>query len=248
MLKKKALIIGRGKWGRKVIKILKKNSNIIGIFDSKTFSYKFNFNNADWAFVLTPFNKHYKIVEFLLKKKINVFCEKPLDIDLKKFKYLINTAKKNKTKIYIDDIELYKKKNLFIKKKNFVKRYKFDIKKKEPILYRLTYHDIYLLKKYLLKLKYSKIKILYSSKKELNFQIGNSYKVFNFDYKTNSFKKEHTINRVNFLNFIGNPLEKMILKILYNGSKNLYLQNNIDAEFCIKLLAQISKKVTAFKL
>ena len=99
----------------------------------------------------------------------------------------------------------------------------------------------------MLKLKYAKIKILYSSKKELNFQIGNSYKVFYFDYKINSFKKVHTINRVNFLNFSGNPLERMILKILYNGSKNLYLQNNINAEFCIKLLAQIYKKVIAFK-
>ena len=73
MFKKKTLIIGRGKWGAKVIKILRKKSSIIGIFDSKTFSYKFNFNNADWAFVLTPFNKHYKIVEFLLKKKLMFF-------------------------------------------------------------------------------------------------------------------------------------------------------------------------------
>ena len=43
--------------------------------------------------VLTPDKKHFAMVNFFLKKGINIFCEKPLDLNIKK---IFKTFKKVK--------------------------------------------------------------------------------------------------------------------------------------------------------
>lgn len=57
--------------------------------------------NIDCAIVLTPNDTHFKIVENLLKNKINVICEKPLTIDYCKTRKLINLARKNNLILFI---------------------------------------------------------------------------------------------------------------------------------------------------
>lgn len=110
MKKKKILVCGKGKWGKKVISELKKVSNVTKILDSKTNHKNINLSNIDWVFILTPNNTHYKFVNFFLTKKKNVFCEKPLCLTPKQAVFLINKARKNKCKLYISDIENYKQK------------------------------------------------------------------------------------------------------------------------------------------
>ena len=101
MKKKYVGVIGRGNWGKKIINELEKISNIRFIYRSKDNYKKFK-EKIDWIFILTPDNTHYNIAKYFLKKKIHVFCEKPLAIKLKQAKDLISLSKRFKThSIYI---------------------------------------------------------------------------------------------------------------------------------------------------
>ena len=84
-------LIGYGTWGKKVFNSLRKIKKINKIYLIKNRREKVNFklDNIDWIFVTTSISNHYRVVQKFLKKKINVFCEKPL------------------TKNYNDDIKLY---------------------------------------------------------------------------------------------------------------------------------------------
>ena len=57
---------------------------------------EFKENLLDIVFVLTPSGSHFQIVKFLLKRKINVLCEKPLTLLLNQTLELEKLAKKNK--------------------------------------------------------------------------------------------------------------------------------------------------------
>ena len=85
--KKKIGLIGCGKWGKKVIKVLKEISIVKFICNSKS-NYKLQEMDIDWIFVLTPDQTHFQIVKFFLNKKKNVFCEKPLTQSLRESKLL----------------------------------------------------------------------------------------------------------------------------------------------------------------
>ena len=238
MKKKKILVCGKGKWGKKVIFELKKVSNITRILDSKTKYKNINLSNIDWVFILSPNNTHYKLVNFFLNKKMNVFCEKPLCLTLKQTVFLINKARKNKCKLYISDIENYKQKK--INRSNFfnITRKKLVTDKDKEILNRLTYHDIYLLKNFLEPL--NKLKIIQKKKKfSLEILMKKKNMQFFFSYDINSNIKKHTINNVNFRKFRGNPLNKMIVKVL-NNKVNFYRNQN-TALFCIKLIKKLKK-------
>ena len=120
-------IIGKGKWGKKLKKNLDKISKVKFFIDSKI-SFKKVINEVDWVFVATPNKSHYSIVFECLKRKKNIFCEKPLTLSVKKSKYLIDYANKNNLKLYVDNIETFKLKkikinpnqNTVIRKKNGV--------------------------------------------------------------------------------------------------------------------------------
>tara|TARA_B100001057_G_scaffold501252_1_gene622534 strand:+ start:3679 stop:4395 length:717 start_codon:yes stop_codon:yes gene_type:complete len=238
MKKKKILVCGKGKWGKKVIFELKKVSNITRILDSKTKYKNINLSNIDWVFILSPNNTHYKLVNFFLNKKMNVFCEKPLCLTLKQTVFLINKARKNKCKLYISDIENYKQKK--INRSNFfnITRKKLVTDKDKEILNRLTYHDIYLLKNFLEPL--NKLKIIQKKKKfSLEILMKKKNMQFFFSYDINSNIKKHTINNVNFRKFRGNPLNKMIVKVL-NNKVNFYKNQN-TALFCNKIIKKLKK-------
>ena len=146
-IKKNTLVIGKGKWGTKVAKELKKKANIIKIINSKTSYRKIFTNSIDWVFILTDNFTHYKITKFFLKKKINVFCEKPLSLNFSQGKELVKLAKRNKVKIYVSDVEKYKYKKLNIKKSNKIIRTKFDKDKKKLLKDCAITIFIYYLKK-----------------------------------------------------------------------------------------------------
>tara|TARA_B100001123_G_C15265785_1_gene1008363 strand:+ start:844 stop:1575 length:732 start_codon:yes stop_codon:yes gene_type:complete len=227
--KKSVGIIGCGKWGKKVIDILKRIAIIKFVCNSKN-SYKSQSLNVDWVFVLTTNETHFKIVKFFLEKKKNVFCEKPLTTSLKKSKILFKIAEKNKVKLYVDDIENYKYKNISIYKKNTIIRKKRDIKNTDSLFFRLAYHDFYLLFDFLKNKKIIKI-ILNEKKYLLNFEIYFKNSLFNFTYDVNSNKKIHKINKIDFRSFDKNPLFDMINKVIYkkvnfNRNKNAALFAN----------------------
>ena len=140
-------IIGNGKWAKVMIPLISKLSNIRFIANSKIDYKKLNLKNISWIFVLTNNETHYKIVRYFLNKKKNVFCEKPLAKSYSQVLKLYNISKKQKVKLYVNDVEFFKKKNFVIKKTNKILRIKRSLKDENSLLHRLAYHDFYLLKK-----------------------------------------------------------------------------------------------------
>ena len=238
MRKKNVGVVGRGNWGKKIISELEKISNIKFIYRSKDNYKKFN-KDIDWIFVLTPDSTHYNIVKYFTKKKINVFCEKPLTIKLKQAEDLIGLSKKFKTKLYIDDIENYKKKKIKINNDiNYIIRTKKDSGTPKSLLNRLAYHDFYLLSKYIpiKKIKLVKVEI---KKRILNFEIIlKNNVIFNFYYNIGSNVKQHFINKTRLDKFKNNPIKDMLKSVLYE--KNNFIKNNKNAIICIKLINKIN--------
>lgn len=213
-------VLGYGKWGKRVVPILKKVANVKFI-NGKEFQFKNIDKDIEWVFIITPNNSHFKLVKLFLEKKYNVFCEKPLSLNYKKSLKLYNLAKIKNKKLYVDDVEIYKNKKIKIKKDNLIIRKKKDQGKLITLIERLFYHDAYLLSD---KLDFNRInRIKLSMKKILNIQFYYNNKKFEFIYDIRSQKKLHQVNNTDLLKFTGNPLKKMLKTVLYqniNFSKN----------------------------
>ena len=131
-------LIGIGKWGS-ILKQKLKNSNLVFAVGRKKYLDKLD--KIDWAFIATPDNSHYKIVKKLLILKKNVFCEKPLTLNYKKSKHLFDVAKKNKVKLYVDDVQTYYNKKIKLKKNNYI-----DSKNRDKQIYIIGFwehHDLF---------------------------------------------------------------------------------------------------------
>lgn len=123
-------IIGAGYWGNIVIKtLLKMGFTKIFICEndkkkindlSTNFAVKFKIlrdykklaQHVDYVFCLTPASTHFTICDYFLKKKIPVFCEKPLCLDKTEISLLYN----HNTPLFVDWIFLYNEHFSYIKK------------------------------------------------------------------------------------------------------------------------------------
>ena len=209
-------LIGLGSWGKKILRSLKKIKRIknIQIIKNRKDKKKINLNNLKWVFITTPTNSHYQLVKKYLEKKINVFCEKPLTNDIKKDTELFKLAKKNKCKLYVSDIENFKKIKIKLKTKNKIIRSKFSNNKK-GILDRLAYHDFTYLYKFSNNKKISSFKIIRQKTGELNILTNINNKEIQLLYSLNSKNKVHTFNEINLINK-KNYLRTMIEKVISN--------------------------------
>ena len=232
-------LIGIGKWGSILKQKLKKNSNLVFAVGRKK-KYLDKLDKIDWAFIATPDNSHYKIVKKLLILKKNVFCEKPLTLNYKKSKQLFDVAKKNKVRLYVDDVQTYYNKKIKLKKNNYIARKKKGHGIPKNLLYRFAYHDFYYLYNYIKKKKIKLIKIN-DKKFDLKFELRfNDNQLFIFDY---SLRSEIKIHRINGSSFITKQdvLAKMIRKILYG--KVDYDANMRRSLYANKLIDKINKKI-----
>ena len=224
-------LIGLGNWGKKVLRSLKKIKRIknIQIIKNRKDKKKINLNNLKWVFITTPTNSHYQLVKKYLEKKINVFCEKPLTNDIKKDTELFKLAKKNKCKLYVSDIENFKKIKIKLKSKNKIIRSKFSNNKK-GILDRLAYHDFTYLYKFSNNKKISSFKIIRQKTGELNILTNINNKEIQLLYSLNSKNKVHTFNEINLIkkkNYLRIMIEKVISnKVNFDINKKLSLFAN----------------------
>ena len=224
-------LIGLGSWGKKVLRSLKKIKRIknIQIIKNRKDKKKINLNNLKWVFITTPTNSHYQLVKKYLEKKINVFCEKPLTNDIKKDTELFKLAKKNKCKLYVSDIENFKKIKIKLKSKNKIIRSKFSNNKK-GILDRLAYHDFTYLYKFSNNKKISSFKIIRQKTGELNILTNINNKEIQLLYSLNSKNKVHTFNEINLIkkkNYLRIMIEKVISnKVNFDINKKLSLFAN----------------------
>jgi hypothetical protein len=205
-------LIGCGNWGKKIKIILKKNTNLHFVSNSKS-DYKKKIDKVDWVFVATPDKTHFRIVKFLINKNKNVFCEKPLTPKISEAELLFSLAKKKGTKLYVSDIEnfkkkiLYKKNNLIIRESNFRLNYK-------NILNRWFYHDFYSIffNKNITNLRVESIKL----NQKLNFILKLNNKKYHFIYNEFSKNKKYLHNNTDLYKSKRDKLEVMIKKVLEN--------------------------------
>ena len=71
--------------------------------------------NIDKVFVLTPASTHYNICEHFLRKGVDVFCEKPLCLEVSETQKLYNIARENGSKLFVDWIFTFNEQLQFIK-------------------------------------------------------------------------------------------------------------------------------------
>ena len=234
MIKKNVAIIGRGRWGLVLKKKLKSISNLIFV-TGKSYKTK-NYENVDWVFIATPDSTHKEVIDYCLKKKMNVFCEKPLVRNFRSAKIILNNFKKKKIKIYISDVLIYLKKKIKFKKNNEIFRSKNANYNLEEILFRLAYHDIYFCSNFLKKRKLSLSKNFKQRKLKLNIETNR--KNFSFVYNLKRNIKEHLYNSQK-ISYGEDPVKNMLLTVLYK--KPNYSKNHKRSLFTLKLIDKIKK-------
>lgn len=243
MRKKRVIVLGKGNWGKIFINRLKKKAKIVKILRSKDQYKKLNCKDIDWIFVLTNTNQHFEICKHFIPKCKNIFCEKPLTFSIKQSRELLKKTKKFKCNLYVSDIERFKKKKIKLRKDNVIIRKKFT-KDKTDILYRYAYHDLYTLSNLINLKEYKKFKLIRNELGEISYSFKVKKNSFKFIYSFNSNKKIHKINKVDFLYFKGNPLDRMIKNVLLN--KEDILENNKSALVATYIISKIKKNFKGY--
>ena len=82
----------------------------------KNYNKIFKDKNVDLIFISSPTNTHIKFIEEGMKYKKTIFCEKPLDLDIKKILKIFKKVKKNKPKIQLGFNRRYDPGHFSIKK------------------------------------------------------------------------------------------------------------------------------------
>lgn len=174
--------VGRG-FGKRIHDSIK---NIVNVkyFSGRERNYSYD---VDWAIVATDNKSHFEISKDFLKNGVNVFCEKPLTLNLKDSEELYNVAEIFGKKLYVDDIFRYHPNVLFRKKdianSNSIKFFwrKFGTFK-DTIVRNLAYHDLYLIMDILDLKSLPTPQIQHSSQDRLKFRFKCSGKDILFEY------------------------------------------------------------------
>lgn len=92
----KAILIGRGYWGKILQHYIQKHYKISHIFgrDVEDEVLIEALDKADSAFIATPLSSHFKLAKLALEHNCNVFVEKPSTATKEEFETLLNLARK----------------------------------------------------------------------------------------------------------------------------------------------------------
>ena len=209
-------LIGCGAWGRVVYKKLKIISNVVFICTSSD-DYISKIESVNWVFVVTPNETHYDIVTKCLTLGKNVFCEKPLTLTFAQSKELYGISKKYNARLYVDDVQRYTNSKYHLKTHNFIERMKNSAHKyqERDLLYRLAYHDIYMVYNDIKNLNINDIKII-SKHKNLNFSVLFEQVTIDFFYDVEY--KGRAVHNINGISLIekkqSDPLLDMLSMVL----------------------------------
>lgn len=148
-------LIGNGYWGKILHSKLGILSDVMFVHSSQD-DFASKLAEVDWVFVATPNQTHYEIVRKCILSGVNVFCEKPLTLSLRDTESLFSLAEANNVRLYVDHVFKYRKEypklisalteNLKNIKAVWEKSPRGKMQENpQDIIYRLTYHDLYLL-------------------------------------------------------------------------------------------------------
>jgi len=235
-------LIGYGEWGKILFSMLNCFSKVLFICNSSD-NWRNKVLDVEWVFIATPNETHYEIVADCLAQGVNVFCEKPLTLTCLQSERLYEVADKHNVELYVDDIQSYNNKRYSLRESNYIERKKFDSKSynERDLLYRLAYHDIYMLFDQVKNIAIEKIKII-NTVKCLHFFIffKNISIEFFYDVEFHG-DKVHRLNDTNLLTE-GNidPLMDMLMAVV---GKNVDFKRNREmALFSNNIIDQINEK------
>ena len=247
------VIIGLGKQGKR-LKSISEDIGQMEIDEIKSLK-EINHLNYDWALVCTPNIFHYEQTMFLLKKRINVFLEKPGSLTEESCRALFVEAKKNNVSLYVNDVFLHRSDKRLISEKisGTKKKYSFSWEKhntndQTSILYRLAYHDVQLfLSNHLDRINLSNINVISSNIQNshfLNFVLSiDNYKV-EFRYNVNLPKEEDPKHKVcdYHLNIeADNALHNLLKSVLYKQVS--FKRNETISLATLKVIEFIKERV-----
>jgi hypothetical protein len=242
--KKKIGIIGYGAWGKKVFQRIDKSKKFsIEFVETSTAKFPDKYHLVNWIVVLVPTKNHYEVVKKFLNLKKNIICEKPLGGNLSKAKILYNLAKKNKCKLYVNNIESHKlsnKKILHFQKENNLLIENHRNKKNYSFLFfvnEILYHDFYLCSFFFKKESLSVSLQEEKSKFILNLSSKKKNAFLHFSFGRNVLNK-HAINNVNLLS-TKDYLNSFFEDIVCNN-KISNKENKNQTIFALKILNIIS--------
>lgn len=111
----KAILIGRGYWGKILQRYIQKHYKISHIFgrDVKDGVLKDALEKADSAFIATPLISHFKLAKLAFEHNCNVFVEKPSTATKEEFEILANLAKHKNKILFTDYIYTFSQSILF---------------------------------------------------------------------------------------------------------------------------------------
>jgi len=105
---KRIALIGRGRWGKKIIKTLKGIRGVKLVFvGGRSHLSDLNIAEIDAAIIASPGSTHVEIALPLVKKGIPVFIEKPLALSVADTKKFERAAKSKNTKVFVGHLHLY---------------------------------------------------------------------------------------------------------------------------------------------
>ena len=177
-----------------------------------------------------------------MTKKNNIFCEKPLTLDLKTSNKINYLSRKKKIKLYVSDIySFHPKKIIFLKKNLIVRKKNVSNRNDKDFLYRFLYHDISILYNHIKKQKIRKINYQNIKRKFfLNIYFNKKYEI-KFIYDLDHKEKIHKINDQNLITK-KNILGKMIKSVI--GHKVDFAENKKKSTFILSLLKKVEKHLT----
>lgn len=191
-------IVGKGDFGNKIYSKLADKYDII-FFTGREMDIN---HDIDWVVIASSNESHYTIVKHFLQRGVNTFCEKPLTLTYNETLELVEYARKNNVKLYIDDVFRYRKEYRDYKNSNIdipssirATWFKFG-SFKDNVYNNLTYHDLYLVADLIpdctiQNIEYGENRI---NKKEFKIIFPTTTVSFNYNRKSTSIKKTLQIN------------------------------------------------------
>ncbi len=228
-------LIGKGYWGKIIGDKLDMLSDKIFVQDKSNYDPE-EFEKVEWIFIVTPAETHFNLAKTAIEKGVNVFIEKPFCSNANQARQLIALAKKNRVRICVDNVFLYRSELLGLIPGQY-KNIKFSWHKNGPfndtLFNDLLYHDLYLLI-FLLGVKKISDVVVFHNEKDIflfSFFYGECKIIIDYN-RTVEGIKEKIIHAdgilIKFSGIIGeDPLKKVISDCI-NNKTNFELNNEIN--------------------
>lgn len=244
----KTVLIGNGYWGNIIAPKLSAATQLKKIITSKDIA-EFSFGiDIDWVFICTPTNTHYQLVKSCIESGLNVFCEKPFGGDFEKAKELYNLSDKKGTKIFVDNIFLFRdelQERLLFSKVIEFEWIKYEDVLKDDIINTLLYHDLYILIKAINKeWCVQEISVL-DDTLHLKLAQGNREALFYYNRKAKSSKmKKITLDKNLIIDLSipkNDPLSEIISKLSTNNID--FIKNREETLSTLELIKKIRSQI-----